>query len=148
MMMMTKRFVLLSLLLVLAACTEPTTPTNPLLAESGASANGVSLSVNGVRFRHGDTIEVKLVNNGSASVGYNLCASARDRSTGAGWETIEPLRMCTAAIYPLVPGATALSREPVDPDWGTGKYRIATSIYGGEPLEPRRLTTAEFEVSP
>lgn len=145
---MISRLLMIAALATAAACGNPAGATDPLRADIGETAGGVTLSVDAARYTHGDTIELRLVNSGGASVGYNLCSSVRERETATGWETIEPMRMCTAALYPLAPGTTATSREPVDPEWGSGKYRIATTVYVGESHAPHRVATATFQVTP
>jgi hypothetical protein len=79
-------------------------------------------------YRHGQTAGISLRNRTARSLGYNLCASARERREGSSWTRIEVLRLCPDAYFELPPGAEATHPEPITPDWRPGTYRMVTTV--------------------
>lgn len=145
------KILLLAACLLPLGCSQSTEPDELSRSEvTDLSVGGVILEINGTSFQHGDTVHLRLTNGASHPVGYNLCYSYREKRTAEGWDRIEWLRLCADAIFRLEPGAIAPSFETVEPDWGEGRYRIVTLVWGnvdgnsGASL----LTSAEFDVGP
>jgi hypothetical protein len=76
----------------------------------------------------GDTAVVILRNVSDSNLGYNLCFSARERRTPTGWIRAAPLRICTAELRGLAPGASAELREHISEEWSPGEYRVVTTV--------------------
>lgn len=140
-----RSFVLLSLL-SLAGCavaTEPQHESNALRLVGGA---GVVFRADRPAYSHGDTALVILRNDTDQRIGHNLCTSARERREGGGWVRIEPLRMCTAALYGLEPGEETTHPEPITGEWVPGEYRIVTTVEITETGERGEVFTGSFRV--
>ncbi|MEX2584390.1 MAG: hypothetical protein WD766_14065 [Gemmatimonadota bacterium] len=142
------RYALLIALIAPLGCADAAGPEELNPSPSQGAVAGVGLSVSGTSYSHGDTLEVRLVNGGAENVGYNLCSSWRERETEDGWERIESFRMCTAELLSLPPGQTASWREPVDPEWGSGRYRVVTRVWPGGRSAAVALATNPFAVAP
>ncbi|MEX2570065.1 MAG: hypothetical protein WD737_02100 [Gemmatimonadota bacterium] len=145
---MARRLLIIAAALLPLGCSDLAAPESSVRQHSGGgSAAEVTLAVDGTRFQHGDTLEAVLTNVGNEPIGYNLCLSARERQESGGeWTRIESLRYCTGAIYNLEAGESERWREPVDPGWGVGTFRLLTPVYEGEGLERRIVVSGSFEV--
>ena len=125
-----RALILLSALALLhSGCSEPMLPHpegSPAIRAEDAS--GVVFQADRTGYSHGDTAKIVLRNETDATIGYNLCTSARELRGGSGWKRYETLRLCAAAFFNLAPGEEAVLSEPITREWQPGEYRMVTTI--------------------
>ena len=145
-----RALILLSALTLLqAGCSESTGPDlegSPAIRAE--DADGVVFRAQHDEYRHGDTAKIVLRNETDATIGYNLCTSARELRGGSDWRRYETLRLCTAAFFNLAPGAEAVLNEPITREWQPGEYRMVTTINMPARNAHGEVFTASFTVKP
>ena len=79
----------------------------------------------------GDEVTVRIMNTTTLTFSRNLCSDARfQRLEGDTWvDTAAPLWLCTAALYPIAPGAFADEGYPVFADLPAGTYRLRVHLW-------------------
>lgn len=79
----------------------------------------------------GDEVTVRIMNTTPLTFSRNLCSDARfQRLDGGTWvDTAEPVWLCTAALYPIAPGAFADEGYPVFADLPAGTYRLRVRLW-------------------
>ena len=145
-----RALILLSALTLLqAGCSESTGPDlegSPALRAEDAA--GVVFRAERGDYRRGETAKIVLRNETGETIGYNLCVSARELRSGAGWTRYEPLRICTAAFFNLAPGAETVLNEPITDEWQPGEYRMVTTVNLPARNAHGELFTPSFTVLP
>jgi hypothetical protein len=89
-------------------------------------------------------VTVRLINESSRAVGYNLCYSWLQRQTTASWVGVEQGRTCLAIAYGLGPHSEVTVRRALPADLPAGHYRITTDVDWRH--QPLPLTSNTFEV--
>jgi hypothetical protein len=79
----------------------------------------------------GDMATVRILNTTTLTFARNLCSDARlQRLIGDAWvDTAEPVWLCTAALFPIAPGAFADEAYPVFPELAAGTYRMRVRLW-------------------
>lgn len=96
----------------MAACDrDPTAP------------DGLTLEISATAFEVGETSVARLTNLRDAVAFYDFCGSALQILTGAGWVTIESLRLCPVGFAGIEPGATVTTPIPLEQP-GTFRFRL------------------------
>lgn len=95
-------------------------------AMTAAGANGVTLTA----AKSGEKVRLTLLNESGSAVGYNLCSSSLQRSSGATWENVPTDQMCTREIRQLENGGSATFEQTLPSGLSAGEYRYATTLYG------------------
>jgi hypothetical protein len=96
-------------------------------AMSGTESTDVTLSA----VRTGNRVTLMLRNGSATPVGYNLCSSGLQRSSGAAWEAIETDEVCTMELRTLERGGSATFEKNLPSDLQPGEYRYVTNIDAG-----------------
>jgi hypothetical protein len=125
---------LLSLLLLLAACGSATDPSD----------EGIDLIAKGEVFEQGGPITVELVNGLDQPVGFNFCQRFWERRVGARWERVEELAICTPAFETLPPGESVERTLGVPYGLTPGVWRVSAAINVGD--EPESVISNEFVI--
>jgi hypothetical protein len=87
------------------------------------------------------TLELRLVNQSTGQLGYNLCTSSLERRSGQAWQPVATQRICTMELRTLKPGEEA--RYPLELDGlPPGEYRASTRVEG----LPAAVTTEPFQL--
>ena len=97
-------------------------------AMTAAGADGVTLTA----AKNADKVMLTLHNQSGAPVGYNLCSSTLQRSSGATWENVPTDQMCTRDIRQLENGGTATFEQTLPAGLTAGEYRYSTTLYRDE----------------
>ena len=87
------------------------------------------------------SLELRLRNVSAQAIGYNLCASALERRSGAAWQRVASNRICTMELRSLAPGEEARYVIPLA-GLAPGGYRARARIDGFPPevaTEPVRI---------
>lgn len=100
----------------------------PLVSGSDDPFN-VVLATDAGEYQQGVTAKVALRNDDDIGIFYNLCHSAHEVHTATGWRRMSPLRLCTADLSLLRPGAEVEFEEPITSEWTPGLYRMVTTIH-------------------
>lgn len=108
--------------------------------------NGVSLKTDRSAYAAGESITLRLINDGGLVVGYNLCSAQLQVQGERGWEPApDSGRFCTMELRMLQSGESA---EFAFSDLGSlepGSYRFAVRVeMGGQSMET--LTTEPFRI--
>lgn len=88
----------------------------------------VTLRVEPTTVQRGDSVVLTLHNGDVRQLGYNLCASAMERSTAGEWEAVPSERMCTMELRSLEPGGDATYTIAIPRDLAAGEYRFTTGV--------------------
>ena len=91
-----------------------------------ATSKPISLDVTPPTGTSGSTTLV-LTNRSEEPVGYNLCPSALERRSGAGWEPVPSNRICTMELRTLKPGERIEYAIRL-PATAAGEYRYRTHV--------------------
>ena len=129
----------LSIILGLSAagCDLPSGPENPV---------DVVLTTNASDYQQGVAVRAVLRNDGDIGIFYNLCRTAGEVHSETGWRRVSPLRLCTADLSVLRPGAEVEFEEPTTSEWAPGLYRMVTTIHVH--MQQHDIFSATFEVHP
>jgi hypothetical protein len=138
---------LLAVALLLPACGLPTGSDDGAAFRLDAGSNVVFRAERG-EYRHGETARLTLRNRTGRSIGYNLCASAREIREGDGWTRVAPLRLCADAYFELAPGAETAHEEAITAEWRPGTYRMVTTVIVVGSGRRGEVLTGRFAVRP
>jgi hypothetical protein len=91
--------------------------------------SAITLRLDKSEYRVGELVTLTMTNASDRSYGYNLCGRAYDRRVATGWVAMpEELRMCTAHLDALPPGATRTGRTDLHSDATPGTYRMVVTF--------------------
>lgn len=95
-------------------------------------------------------INLRLSNQGSGRIGYNLCHSTLERLQGQGWSEVRPAdpRVCTMELRMLGPGEQTVYPYDVRVRLESGQYRFRTSVHDMGPGTREPLVSNAFAVTP
>lgn len=126
-------FILLLSFVSASGCQDPVSPEpgggpHPGYALAGNDVD-VTLGVEAEAFEPGEPATLVLENVSGEAVGYNLCFHTLERRDDDEWVMLEFLRMCTAHLDTLVPGANDTYETLLEfPSPGKYRFRIAVLL--------------------
>jgi hypothetical protein len=94
-----------------------------------------------------DSVTLVLSNGSSEEVGFNLCPSTLERSTGATWEPVVSERLCTMELRLLPSGREARYTLGVPVGLPSGRYRYRAAVTRMESGTSVSLTSDTFQVA-
>lgn len=94
----------------------------------------------------GDTVTLVLDNRSPHSVGYNLCTSVLERSSGAGRQAVPSDRVCTMELRTLEPGQRARYSMEVPEGLAPGEYVYLANVEVLDTGERRAVRSEPFRV--
>ncbi len=91
----------------------------------------------------GAELSLRLGNESTQALGYNLCFSTLQRREGEDWAEVprpdtSPVELCAAPQYSLEPGESTSSLRTLDEPLPEGEYRYLTNVewrWSGERMD-------------
>ncbi|WP_251954501.1 hypothetical protein [Salinibacter ruber] len=107
---------------------------------------GLEYGIEHPRLAPGDSTSLRLTNNRSSPVGYNLACSRAERKTSDGWvdANVRRFEACAQYLAVLKSGGTAAIQVRIDSTAEEGVYRIEARIELDS--APRSVFTDPFRV--
>jgi hypothetical protein len=94
-----------------------------------------------------DSITLVLSNESSEEIGFNLCPSTLERSTGGTWEPVLSERVCTMELRLLDSGREARYTLDVPAGLTSGRYRYRASVTRMASGTSVSLTSDPFQIA-
>ncbi|MBX3173342.1 MAG: hypothetical protein KF709_02970 [Gemmatimonadaceae bacterium] len=130
--------------LATACSAEPTLPPPADLVD-GPAPVVITLPTGVVRA--GQVLRITQTNTGTAALMYNHCNRKVDRAVDTGWDRLPPeLRLCTADLHTLAPGASAEVWVDVPADAKPGNHRFALQFWRESTREVLEAVSPTFRV--
>ena len=91
----------------------------------------VILSTDLTAYAHGESVLLRLQNETSGDIYYNLCVSPLERKDLNGnWVPAPSERYCILPLWGLPPGGEASDTHVLPADLLAGRYRFRTTVHG------------------
>lgn len=130
--------------LATACGAEPTLPPAGDLVDGPAP---VVIALPDSVVRAGQVLRVTQANTGTAALMYNHCNRKVDRAVAGGWDRLPPeLRLCTAELHTLAPGASVEVLIDVPADAKPGNHRFALQFWRDSTREVLEALSPTFRV--
>jgi hypothetical protein len=93
------------------------------------------------------SVTLVLSNDSSEEIGFNLCPSTLERSTGETWEPVLDERVCTLELRLLDSGREARYTLDIPPGLASGRYRYRASVTRMASGTSVSLTSDTFQIA-
>jgi hypothetical protein len=134
-------------ILIFAVAALSVTACSFLTEPDGPGFDGVELLTDRNSYVHGDTIEIRFINNSTQRVGYGACSRSLERRTHEGWKPLDKHEgPCILILHVLDPGQVKIDRAPIDPALPAGEYRLHQSILPGTSLPVRSIFSPTWTI--
>jgi hypothetical protein len=101
-----------------------------LVACSGPRPGEVVLETEHVSYAPGAELSLRLENESSQTLNYNLCMAVLQRHEGESWTVVPPPtgEVCPAVLYPLSPRESASIQRALAETLPEGEYRYRLEV--------------------